>query len=893
MIDFSKFGKNIGIIRVFISSKVDDEYKQIRKDIRESLKKFNFFDVYDFSAFSATSVDVKSSYLCPLKHYEIVLVLIDNKYGIRPGTKEEIELAKSLNKKILYIIYNKDSPDSIFDGAKDLDIKSRYKLVDSFDSMALYAVNSIFQDLIIYYQSLSPQDITSKNAIRLTYGGSIKKTDLIGSNAIIRLLNQLEHPTSSLVLEDDFEKQVVSIIETILALKPFDSSSFKLIKKHYLEKTDDKLKSVIEKRYDALCAYLSGDIEEAYNHLVQVLPLLKDIKSQTHKWIINDIYLDLRNISSNYYFDPDHRKTMDEAQEAIQNSDEKLQFPYYDRCRYFLYHKLVNEEFTEKTENPTSVKLGQRGDEELYSYLAEAFLVALKYGSITLLVDFKKAYFNYLWTRYNSKHHFNHFVELIRLSAIDRDYEKTKRLIRAKQNEQRNDIKYLVNRLYNTVFSVPEKNQEEVAAILLSSVGYLFDDNQFELIFSKAYSLSLEFAQGKENLRLSTYEPIFDAYYQNINRTYEQSLSLIRQCCERPNPYSSLYLPRIINALLYSKYGRTHLDDIVNLLIKYCLNCKEINRFCGVVFNILDLNKKYYKELFEPIISKFDLSRQTLMNSLYLENYDCSDRMYQLLKMIENTINTKRGSYNFGGDTAFGELYSLLTTINKNISIDANETIKVLLAALESQNILIEEKIEAIKCLIVASRFSNTTIIKEYLSRLNGNYLHLLNKNQDIIVDHYTTGHLYFAILFLDSLFNPEKDYLIRESLSLPFDSEKDLVKIANIISMFLASFESNPFSDVTKHAILQFAWRCYARESRETRHYGIRILYILINDEKLKNTILRGMRDTFANRDTDEKIGLLNVSCKQEDKAYFESMKRSSLNDVDFEVKAYLKCEI
>ena len=884
-------GKLFAPIRVFISSKTDGEYEQIRRNICSELNRMGCFDPYSFNDQYASSLNVVKSYLYPLKDSDVVMVLIDNKYGVGEGTKKEIEEAKSLKKKLLYIVCNDINYSRILLNDEPFFVEERYKEVDSLDDVAEAAVKSLLGDLVIHYRFFDDTQYDEKEAYRIRYGGGITKKDLAGADVIVDLLNGLESFPYPLMIKNNRDNQIASIAKTILGINPLDKQLFKRLKDEYTDRAVSKLKTIIAKRFDALESYLSGDYTAALAYLLQILPMLESVRKTTHRWIINDIYLDIRNISAQEILDEKNLKIMKEAQKEIDNSEEKLHFPYFDRCRYLLYQSLVNNDFSIETESPSDIKLGQKGDNDIYLYMAEAFLSALKYGSITLLLNFKRVYFDYKWTKYHSNYNNSQFLELIRLAAIDRDYQKIKKITRIRKQDLPNFDPTQIELVVDSVLSAPDKHQEEISTLLLASIGPIFDDEQFTLLFSKVYSLSIKYAGHKPGISLNVFEPIFDAYVKNINRVEKYVWTFVKRSVENPSAHTFLYIPRVLSSIFYSNYSDKYLDDLVNVIVQLSKYDNAISYLFDLVISIVEINDSYYKKFFSLFSNSNHKKLFKQFETIFCET-ERDSYVNELIPKLNAIINGEKSVYPFGGSDEFGQLLSQLLVRHYFNDKLIDDICANLILALKSRQIQVDDKIKAIQCLILTLRHSQSKNLTLFLNEMNGDYRLVLNETQNMIGNIYNTGHLFFGLLFLDAWVNRKKELLLREALTSMGEIDKDCYKISGFISLVTACFDSTPFSDITNFSLLQFAWKCYDSKAEETRCSGLNLLLHLTKCEELNETIMRGMRDTFLYRSTAEKIRLLRFTSNQKNKKYFDEMKRLALTNFDYEVKAWLSLD-
>ena len=561
---------NFRKLNVFISSIMGGEYKEIRKKLSDCLNHPLFYP-FEFSDGPGSSMPLPNSYMTRVDNCDVLVALVDNKYGIREGTMNEIRRAIELNKKIIFVIlrFEKDNPE-FEESLQEFNIKSRNVAnVSSFDEMADKALDSLLDDISQGYLSyLSPYPQDNKN-IKLVYGGGVNKDDLKGADSICKFLVSLEPPFSLAEIDKD-DETLVGLLKIIIGLGKFDRDTFKVLKEKVLAGHKDNLKDVISKRFDAFGAYLTGDDDSAIVFLKEALSLFDEKLTKSYKWLSNDIILDIRNIALRNWLSPNMLEEGDKAQELLNQSDEKLSFPYFDRCNYFLYKKFNETEFKDATKQLSSIQFTGKNNSDEYLLLAEAFLSALKYGSITLVNSFKTAYFDYRWTQYKNKKHSYHFLEMIRLCVIDRDYTKINEVLRIWKYDEIFNLNNHIKQLVGSIDLLPAKNQEESATLLLATVGYLINDKEFEDLFLKLASYAYKFASSSKDVSLNSFRYIFQAYANNINRIGERVWAFVdRLKNKKDNIYVSTNIHLIFDAVLYSKHFNNMTDKLVDAIIAF------------------------------------------------------------------------------------------------------------------------------------------------------------------------------------------------------------------------------------------------------------------------------------------------------------------------------------
>lgn len=139
-------------MKVFISSKCGNEYTNIRNDLKQKLESMSLFTVYCFEQEPASSEKLRDSYMKQLESADLVVLLVDNKYGITDATLNEYKRAQELHKRMICVFCHEINQKKIsIESEIQRTGKCKYSTVDKFSEMADMAVTSVLQDIISVY----------------------------------------------------------------------------------------------------------------------------------------------------------------------------------------------------------------------------------------------------------------------------------------------------------------------------------------------------------------------------------------------------------------------------------------------------------------------------------------------------------------------------------------------------------------------------------------------------------------------------------------------------------------------------------------------------------------------------------------------------------------------
>lgn len=874
-------------INVFISSKLCNEYRTIRDNIALKLEGNELFHLFEYNNSPATSLELEDSYMLPLQNSDVVIVLLDNIYGIGDGTKQEVETAVKLDKKMIFILLNKDPNDCcVSDEVQSLMTLDRnYSIIHSFSEMEDAIIKSLYQDVSQRYLSSSSNYLKEKNARRLLFGGDIKKDDLKGAESISKFLSSLEPPFVQKDIKNE-DKNVVDLLSTILKLSKFNHDSFNKLKESLLSRIDNSSKGVIEKRFNALEAFLVGDYSSTLAFLNQAKTTFENTSSKV-KWLYNDILLDIRNVNavmgiSNY-------QNLAKAQEDLNKTEEKIQFPYFDRCRFNFYRKIAYDDFEDVTKKALTMSFTGPDKDELLGYLSESFLAALKYASITLLTNFKNAYFDYRWAQYKRGKSVYHYFEMVRLCVVNNDDKKLNKLCNVCfLDESEYNQKYM-NNIFDSILTLNEKEKNVAYVMLLKAVGYLMNECQFSIAFIQlqcfVYSINAPDFDGADKIPC-----LIMAISKNINRIGDRVWVLLEELLKsKTNRYILTNISKLLSSIFNSYLCRQDVTKLSSYIDEFIVNDNR-GSMLRVVLNCCYQDPKlisHYQEYFD----NSDDIPSVLFNSHFNDGF-IPAKVEELCKQIENELLSPRNGISFGGMSNLELLLAFIEIDSskgaENLPLDDIATL--LNRLIFSSFTTIKEKIESIKALIwIFNKEDKKDNFIKIANKVSQNYTSILSLNDDrLFFEGYTKGHLFFALCFMCSTFDFNEENRLVEMIATPFVEEKDLYLITDFVSDSIINSVCS-FSDKTKTLLFHFLWRAYFSNNLDVRHSAYFCIRQFIGDKDIGDTVQKGLRDTFNQRDSGERIGIVRNIEKCGDDKYFQDIIKIGKTGCDYELKSFI----
>lgn len=381
-------------VNVFISSNCGDKYTIVREALRYMLLETGMCQVYMFEEVDARSSDVVSSYMRSLERSDIVVFLIDNKDDIGPGTMKEVMRARELKKKSIFLFCNEfeKEPTELQKEIIRMSNGEKFKEVSQFAKLPEIAYESVINDIIDTYLSYcqTKVDVTdtiadNENVVENVVGdisAILNKEAFKGFNYSKWVLNceiSRLQPYNKKI--DTFDWLCSDFLCVIMGNKCIEDIDFDAIKKFIKDiHHSGNLRKAIDLRLDAMELYWNGDVKQAISFLEQALVIARETKKIPH-WFVNDIAIDLRNITVIYNTENNIFDWNPRGQDVINESEEPLFYPVVDRFSSNYYENLVKHVLETAMESPYTVHIG--GREQEINQIVDIYISALLYGSIT------------------------------------------------------------------------------------------------------------------------------------------------------------------------------------------------------------------------------------------------------------------------------------------------------------------------------------------------------------------------------------------------------------------------------------------------------------------------------------------------------------------------------
>ena len=531
-------------VSVFISSKCDNDeevkggilkYGIIRKALTLLLEETNMCKVYAFEKGTGTSCDVVHSYMDQLDDCDLVIVLVDNKDGITSATQKEINRAKALHKKCIYIFCDQyeNKATELQEQLQSDTTNPRFSIVHEFSDMPEIAYKAVINDIIQLYISYCKGrvDYNSFDSNQLeAYNNSIFNVSIINEDSVTKESLKGYSFTKYLVKKEaniafervsselgaDFNCACLEglVIGSLLT----DMPNFSNIKSDIQQLHTGDIQKLVLLRYDAIEEYFCGNLQKCIELLSKCYDCYSSSK-EIPKWLLNDVAIDLRNIEIELNRENDIIKFDFKGQEILAQDSVPLYYPVLDRIVADYNADILECQLKDLIQSPYTVNIG--GADCILDKAANAFLVAYQYGSLSHLLLHRNRLYEYLAIlSYKVRDH-KMFIFTIKLLLLAND-EKMLKQFWTSYGENTNsinnkDIEYLCRGIEKQKI----ENRNVVARILLLKYfGYYYSDEQFkeetEFLFNRVEKYIID-----RKATSLVIKPMLEAIEENIARCEE------------------------------------------------------------------------------------------------------------------------------------------------------------------------------------------------------------------------------------------------------------------------------------------------------------------------------------------------------------------------------------
>ena len=241
---------------------------------------------------------------------DLVVIIVDNQDGISQATMREINRAKALNKKCIYIFCDQRKREitELQAQIQTDSLAPRYNVVHEFSDIPEAAYRAVIEDVVDIYISYCKGRVTYNqegneeelDGEEIIFSGNVVSNvskEFMKGFQYTKYIVQSEAGLSwgSEPSKDEKDENCARLLGQIIGCASVSDPNFEMIKEDIAKLHTGKIQNLILMRYDAVAAYFRGEIKICLEKLEKCIELCTK-QSDIPKWLMNDIAIDLRNI---------------------------------------------------------------------------------------------------------------------------------------------------------------------------------------------------------------------------------------------------------------------------------------------------------------------------------------------------------------------------------------------------------------------------------------------------------------------------------------------------------------------------------------------------------------------------------------------------------------------
>ena len=780
-------------IIVFISSKCDGKYREMRKRLSKLINDSPLMNSICYEEEGSRSVKSEEFYVNHVKSCDVCLIIIDNEDGISPSVLKEIDTAKKHNKKCLYFFCTENSSEKT-QLQEDLYAKEKFSEIPVFDQIPEKVIESIVGDIIFYYRNKNSDTVDYKISDINTdkYSSTIldiSKESKVLCEYLFKVfqlnLSQNENKISNI------EQEIIKFFQFVFNKHKFLEINLDILEEYFVSKTEEELKEILTQRFNALKLYFRGDLNGAISILSDSLVKATD-DVNIPKWIVNNIAIDLRNVQNEKGNYENRWPISNTGQEYINKSKEPLYFPLLDRREKMFFEQI--DKFHADNLYSESVKSYNLCNIGLFQWISESFILSLGYASITHIQYAKNLMKVLLRTLTEMYDDYEFKIELFVLAVTSSDKELANFLLKSKQvigTISSEEIEYTIGLIRNIEFF---NNRLRSQCYLLRYFSDYINDSIIASFLMEFKGEVIKWL-NQDNRELNLEKPIFDSLKQVITRfNYEDTIVILNIIFEKKliRFYDSAFSllsrmdyrgltnqtqKKVGNYFIFknNEYQLDTYGSYSNALINYLRNSTIDNT------NLLRYIEDNNSVLMEKI--NLELEHNTIPEK-YIEKY------------IEDVISFNRtqgknGIFTFSAVNNFQTIFNIIKLDNVKLSEETfNRLIDVCKQTIISDNQILSDKYSSFNLLfqIYFSQIHDHNW--EKLTDVFQSNRNTLLVQSDLIDENPII--LSIQLNVMKSICDGNYNLVINDILKL---SDENIIEIKRLVSFLKTIFEFNKFS--------------------------------------------------------------------------------------------------
>lgn len=521
-------------MNIFISSKCGQKYTVARKALDTLLRATGLAEVYVFEEEPGSSLDTRSAYLDEVERADLCVFLIDNKDGVSDSVLREQKRAKEKGLRLIYIFCDEEErKPTLMQQELTVSLTEKYFVVHEFADVVGKAYESVIQDIISVYRHKffventvqENEKITASIIAEPIFSIPKDKTSIFHSieKELVKMIEY--YPQGEESDSSQLDKLSLKYFQFVMRKESFDEEAIIPLCDEIVRLHDEKFEKFLRLRFEAIIFYSKGD----YIACIEKLSLALDeavTNTTIPCWLANDVAIDIRSARGMQDELESKFTHPNQGQSFIDESKETVFYPVLDRKVSNLEEQISKYYFEHLNMSPYTTLWG--GLEPIFTNIAEAFGIALFYGSIINMEMVKQRVakaLQMICTLYD-EHDLN--IELIRLLIINCNTKLLKTIIRTYNHESdivsSKDIQ-LIGKSIDNIYVEHRRYMSKY--LLITHFGLYFDDEMYDEYCNDLIAYSLRWVENEHRIfNMSAY--IFEFYCSNeVRLQIEDSICFI------------------------------------------------------------------------------------------------------------------------------------------------------------------------------------------------------------------------------------------------------------------------------------------------------------------------------------------------------------------------------
>lgn len=515
-------------IRVFISSAQSNEngfaWSEVRHRVKDCLSQCMYFNPFIIEDEASVTPSLQF-FQRQVERADVVVILV--KGEVRTGTATEYALSQKLNKPLLVYFLKDDNPkDEVTKLRKDLQDKDpcTYRPVSNFDNIETIIRVDLMNNVVRAFQdryfnstidAVATEDVSFPEDKSLPNTSIPSKTELAKFNSCYNMLFDLLQLAyfKKNVPESEAHEFGCQLIQSIVS-GPFvinDGETAKFIAScTNIFGTSDWL----QKRWEAVKAYFSGEIEKALLFEEEALALARTAGES--EWIINNILIDCRNLEAEKNKLNKVIAINGKYQEELSGQTHIAFLPILDRYLSNIYEQIDKDEFRVATASRYTELFGSSLSEALTDW-ANYLFTAAAYGSYTHL-QISRRILATLLSHYSTITGDALFAFLsLKQYVLFGNSKDTKLYLDSTWDTLYSIVASHADELWELTDYVPVTDRNAMKLTIFRSLGLYFSDE----VFSEAEQYLY---RNSEKVDWGNSESYFDAILSNLHRMNQEEI---------------------------------------------------------------------------------------------------------------------------------------------------------------------------------------------------------------------------------------------------------------------------------------------------------------------------------------------------------------------------------